>query len=133
MSRPIPAPSLPAPRRLARLRALLWLALLGGLLWAGSAAQARPAHSELTYFLPELSAGLELATGADGLVALDCRKPAPLKTPPAELLLHEADQAVLLRWQLCRLLTQAPPLTQALPSLPEIGLQPLLRPPAALA
>ncbi len=132
MSRPIPALSLPAPRRPVLLRALVWLALLGGLLWSVSAAQARPAHSELTHFLPELSTGLELAPEAVWLVDLDCRKLVPLKTTPAELLLHEVDQA-LLRWQLCRLLKQAPPPGDALPSLPEIGPQPLLRPPTALA
>ncbi len=134
MSIPRLAPSAAVPRRPGLARALLLLGLLG-LLWSWhlAPAQAHPADSEWKHFLPELAAELAQDVAAELGPSLGCRKPATPKSAPPELLLHEVDQAVLMRWQLCRLLTQAPPPSQALPSLPEIGPQPLLRPPTARA
>ncbi len=131
MSHPARPLAQPALRRSGLLRALFLLGLLG-LLWSWNLAQASPAQSELSHFLPELAmVGAVLEPAAELGPEFACRKPAAPKKTPAELLLHEVDQAVLMRWQLCRLLTQALPPADVLPRLPEIGPQPLLRPPAA--
>ncbi len=133
MSQPSRPLSHPAPRRPGLWHALFLLGLLG-LLASWNLAQASPAQSELTHFLPELVlVGAVLEPAAELGPELGCRKPAAPKTAPAELLLYEVDQAVLMRWQLCRLLTQAAPPADVLPRLPEIGPQPLLRPPATPA
>jgi hypothetical protein len=132
MSRPPLALSSPAPRRLGLVRALVFLWLLGGLLWSWNQAQASPADSEMVFFMVDAEADAAQELAAEWAGEGGCREPVPLKPTPADLLCHEVDQAARLRWQISRGLTQAAPVPGPQHILPEAGQQPLLRPPAAL-
>lgn len=131
MSHPAHVLSSPAPRRSALVQALVWLGLLG-LLWSLNLAQAGPLDSEPALLMTDVEVAEAQESVAEPEMGVSCRKPASPKSPAAELLLHEVDQAVLLHWQICRVLTHAAPAPGPQHILPEAGQQPLLRPPAAL-
>ncbi len=131
MSRSPLASSSPAPRRLRPVQMLAFLWLLGGLLWSWNQAHASPAGSEMVFFMVEAEADAAQEAAAELAVEEGCRKPAPLKPTPTDLLCHEVDQAARLQWQISRVLTHAAPVPGPQRILPEAGQQPLLRPPAA--
>ncbi len=143
---------MPRPSSSAQSRARLWaglhgllaLALLAGLLWVSSPAQAQPVlqplgSAELSHFWPD-----EETEATEAIVVTDaheagrngyaCVKPPSLKCLAADLILNEiADHqyAQSLRG-LWLAMPQIFPVQEPQRALPHLARQPLLRPPAVL-